>query len=174
MPFTWPAASAMSAVFLAISIPLSIIIYFMKEVLQIKSSALPKLRCFDEYTLITLENKDKIHIKNINVGDKLSNGSYVTAKIKVMSANLKIFKIGNIIVSESHLINYKDKWIRIIDHPNAKEIDYNKEFLYCLNTSNKIIEIDGFIFSDWDEIIEDKLSILNKVNNFLINVLKNE
>ena len=170
MPFTWPAASAMSAVFLAISIPLSIIIYFMTEVLHIKASSMPKLRCFDEYTLITLENKDKIHIKNINVGDKLSNGSYVTAKIKVTSANLKIYKLANIIVSESHLVKYNDKWIRVAEHPDVKEIIYNKEFLYCLNTSNKIMEIDGFVFSDWDEIIEDKLSILNKYNKNITTV----
>ena len=161
IPFSWPAASAMSAVFLAISIPLSIIIFFMTEVLQIKSSAIPRLRCFDEYTLITLENKDKIHIKNINVGDKLSNGSYVTAKIKVTSANLKIYQLNDIIISESHLVKYNGKWIRVVEHPDAKEIIYNKDFLYCLNTSNKIMEIDGFVFSDWDEIIEDKLSILN-------------
>ena len=161
MPFTWPAASAMSAVFLAISIPLSIIVVFMTEVLHIKATAIPQLRCFDEYTLISLENKDKIHIKNINVGDKLSNGSYVTAKIKVTSADLKIYQLKNIIVSESHLIKYNGKWIRVTEHPDAKEIVYNKKFLYCLNTSNKIMEIDGFVFSDWDEIIEDKLSILN-------------
>jgi len=170
IPFSWPAASAMTAVFLAISIPLSIIIFFMTEVLQIKSSAIPSLRCFDEYTLITLENKDKIHIKNINVGDKLSNGSYVTAKIKVTSANLKIYQLNDIIVSESHLVKYNGKWIRVIEHPDAKEIIYNKDFLYCLNTSNKIMEIDGFVFSDWDEIIEDKLSILNKYNKNIITV----
>ena len=142
----------------------------MKEVLHIKSSAIPRLRCFDEYTLITLENNNKIHIKNINVGDKLFNGSYVTAKIKVTSANLKIYKLGDIIVSESHLVQFNGKWIRVIDHPNAKEIMYNKEFLYCLNTSNKIMDIDGLIFSDWDEIIEDKLSILNKGNKNIKNV----
>ena len=142
----------------------------MTEVLHIKASSMPKLRCFDEYTLITLENKDKIHIKNINVGDKLSNGSYVTAKIKVTSANLKIYKLANIIVSESHLVKYNDKWIRVAEHPDVKEIIYNKEFLYCLNTSNKIMEIDGFVFSDWDEIIEDKLSILNKYNKNITTV----
>ena len=141
------------------------------EVLHIKEpDIIPKLRCFDEYTLITLENKDKIYIENINVGDKLSNGSYVTAKIKVTSANLKMYRLNDIIVSESHLVKYNGKWIRVVHHPCAKEIIYNKEFLYCLNTSNKIMEIDGFIFSDWDEIIEDKLSILNKGNENITTV----
>ena len=47
LPFTWPAAASMSVVFLSISIPLSIIVYFMSEVLHIKSSSIPQLRCFD-------------------------------------------------------------------------------------------------------------------------------
>jgi len=172
-PFTTPAAASMSAVFLSISTPLAVIIYFMKRVLHIEpNSEIPKLRCFDEYTLITLENKDKIYIKDIKVGDKLFNGSYVTAKIKVTSENLKIYRLNNIIVSESHLVNYENKWIRICEHPNAEQIDYHKPFLYCLNTSNKLIELNGYKFSDWDEIIDDKFEILKNKNNN-INFLEN-
>jgi len=170
MPFTWPAAAGMSAVFLAISIPMAIIVYFMTEVLHIRTSAIPRLRCFDEHTMIQLENTDKIYIKNINIGDKLLNGSYVTAKIKVTSENLKIFKLDNIIVSESHLVNYKNKWIRIHEHPDAKQINYDKNYLYCLNTSNKLIELDGHIFSDWDEIVDDKFNILKNKNNKIQNL----
>jgi hypothetical protein len=170
MPFTWPAAAGMSAVFLAISIPMAIIVYFMTEVLHIRTSAIPRLRCFDEHTMIQLENKDKIYIKNINIGDKLLNGTYVTAKIKVTSENLKIFKLYNIIVSESHLVNYNNKWIRIDQHPEAKQISYDKNYLYCLNTSNKVIELDGHIFSDWDEIVDDKFNILKDKNNEIQNL----
>lgn len=142
----------------------------MTEVLHIKSSAIPKLRCFDEYTLIPLQNGNKIHIKDVNVGDILANGSYITAKIKVTSANMKIYRLNNIVVSESHLVKYKNKWIRVGEHPSAEQIDYNKEFLYCLNTSNKIIELSGIIFSDWDEIIDDKLNGLNKENQNIQNL----
>jgi hypothetical protein len=170
LPFTWPVAASMSVVFLAIAIPLAIIVYFMTEVLHIKSSGIPKLRCFDEYTLIPLQNGHYIHIKDINVGDKLANGSYVTAKIKVTSANMEIYRLNNIIVSESHLVKYKNKWVRVGEHPSAEKIIYDKEFLYCLNTSNKIIELEGLTFSDWDEIINDKLSILNKENKHIKNL----
>ena len=142
----------------------------MTEVLHIKSSGIPKLRCFDEYTLIPLENGDKLHIKDINIGDKLVNGSYITAKIKVTSANMKIYRLHNIIVSESHLVKYKNNWIRVSNHPSAEKIEYNKEFLYCLNTSNKVIELSGLIFSDWDEIIENKFYDLNKKNQNIKNL----
>lgn len=157
MPFTWPAAASMSAVFLAIAIPLSIIIYFMTEVLHIKSSAVPKLRCFDENTIIPLENGQDMFIKDINVGDILADGSYVTAKIKVTSEKLKMYKLNNIIVSETHLVKYLNKWIRVSGHPNAQEIHYDKEYLYCLNTSNKVIQLAGLTFSDWDEVVDDAI-----------------
>jgi len=171
LPFTWPAAAGMTVVFLAIAIPLAIIIYFMTEVLHIKSSAIPKLRCFDEDTLIPLSTSNKNKpIKDIEVGDKLLNGSYVTAKIKVTSANMKIYKLNNIIVSESHLVKYNNKWIRVNEHPDAEEIKYNKDFLYCLNTSNKVIELNDIVFSDWDEIIDDKFSLLNKENKNIENL----
>ena len=162
-PFTWGAAASMSVVFLAIAIPLSIIILFMTEVLHIKSGKIPKLRCFDEFTLITL-------IKDINVGDKLENGSYVTSKFKVTSANMKIYILNNIIVSESHLVKYNSKWIRVNEHPSAKKIKYDNPFLYCLNTSNKIIELNKMVFSDWDEIVDNKLNILNKKNKNINNL----
>ena len=164
LPFTYPAAASMTAVFISIAVPLSIIIYFMTEVLHIKSSAIPKLRCFDENTVIPILNGHKVYIKDINVGDKLEDGSYITAKIKVTSENLRIYNLNGIIVSESHLVNYNDKWIRVYEHPNAFRINYNKQFLYCLNTSNKIISLNNTLFSDWDEINNNKLNILAKEN----------
>ena len=170
LPFTWPAAASMSAVFTAIAVPLAIIVYFMKEVLHIKTSGIPKLRCFDELTLISLQNSNNIHIKDINVGDKLEDGSYVTAKIKVTSFGMKIYKLNGVIVSESHLVKYNNNWIRVGQHPNAEQIKYNKPFLYCLNTSNKIIQLNGFLFSDWDEITNDKLQTLNKQNQYIKNL----
>ena len=39
-------------------------------------------------------------------------------------------------------------------------------FLYCLNTSNKIIKINNYIFTDWDEIYEESLDRV--LNNKLI------
>jgi hypothetical protein len=170
LPFTWPAAASMTVVFLAIAIPLAIIVYFMTEVLHIKTSGIPKLRCFDELTLIPLQNGNTIYIKDINVGDKLANGSYVTSKIKVTSSDMKIYKLNNIIVSESHLVKYNNQWIRVREHPNAEKIEYNKPFLYCLNTSNKIIELEDIIFSDWDEITNNELQTLNKENQNIQNL----
>jgi hypothetical protein len=172
MPMTWPAAASMTAVFSAIAIPLSIIVYFMTEVLHIHSSAVPQLRCFDEDTPISLYNDNKKgnkerKIKDIQVGDKLANGSYVTAKIKVTSQDMPMYTIGqseckdkgkdNIVVSGSHLIQYQNTWIRVGNHPHATRLSsYDKPFLYCLNTSDKVIPMGSYLFSDWDENVVAK------------------
>uniref|UniRef100_A0A6C0KQZ5 Vint domain-containing protein n=1 Tax=viral metagenome TaxID=1070528 RepID=A0A6C0KQZ5_9ZZZZ len=163
MPFSWPVATSMTAVFLAISVPLAIITYFMTEVMHIKSSAIPSLRCFDERTHIFLENRTYKYIKDIKPGDSLIDGSIVTAKIKVLSKNLEMYNLNGIVVSESHIVKYKEKWIKVKQHPEAKRINYYDEpYLYCLNTTSKQIVLNNMIFTDWDEIYDESLEyILN-------------
>jgi hypothetical protein len=159
LPFTWPAAASMSAVFLSISIPLSIIIYFMTEVLNIKSASIPKLRCFDESTMFKLTN-EYVSIKDLKIGDLLSDGNIVTAKIKVSASYLDMYQLNNTIVSGTHLMLYKNDWIRVSNHPDALKINYNKPYVYCINTNNKLFNLDGYLFSDWDEIVgENKIKL---------------
>ena len=161
MPFTWPAAASMTAIFLAISIPLAIIIFFMTEVLHIKSSKIPKLRCFDKNTHIYLQDGTFKHIQDINVNDVLLDKSIVTAKIKVTSEGLDMYNLNGIIVSESHIVNYLDKWIPVKEHPLAIKIyNYTEPFLYCLNTTSKIIVLNNIVFTDWDEIYDDSLDFI--------------
>jgi hypothetical protein len=161
MPFTWPAAASMTAVFLGVSIPLSIIIYFMTEVLHIKSSGIPKLRCFDKKTRVYLQDGSFKHIQDIRVNDVLIDNSIVNAKIKVTSENLDMYNLNGIIVSESHIVKDGFDWIPVKNHPLAIKIDkYEEPYLYCLNTSNKIIVLNNIVFTDWDEIYEDNLEFV--------------
>ena len=161
LPFTWPAAASMTVVFLAIAIPLSIIIYFMTEVLHIKSSAIPKLRCFDRKTKFMLIDRSYKYIEDLNPQDVLSDGSTVTSKIIVTSKDLQMFNLNGIIVSESHIVKYNDKWIQVREHPYAEKIhSYTEPYLYCLNTSTKTIILNDIIFTDWDEIYDHSLEFI--------------
>lgn len=165
LPFSWPAAASMSAVFLGISVPLSIIIYFMSEVLHIKSSAIPKLRCFDKNTKFILKNGRTKIIKDIQPNDVLIDGAIVTAKMKVLTHGLKMYELNEIIVSGCHIVSYNNKWIPVCDHPEATELNYyNEPYLYCLNTSTKTIILNTMTFTDWDEVYGDKLELLLKQN----------
>lgn len=163
LPFTWPAATAMTAVFLGISIPLAIIVYFMSEVMHVETSAIPKLRCFDEDNELEMEDGSKRSIMNIKVGDILKGSGKVTAIIKVPSKDLKMYNINGVIISESHIMKYENKWIYSDEHPDAKLIEnYNKEVLYCLNTTSKQIIINEMIFTDWDELYDEHLEYVLK------------
>lgn len=160
-PFTWPAAASMTAVFLSISIPLAIIIYFMKEVLHIKSSSIPKLRCFDKNTQFVLADGTIKIIEEIKPQDVLIDGSVVTSKIKVTSKDLDMYNLNGITVSESHIVFNGGKWIPVREHPNAQRIyTYDEPYLYCLNTSSKTIVLNNIIFTDWDEIYDDNLEFI--------------
>lgn len=161
VPVSWPMAASMSAVFASIAVPLSVIIYFMSEVMHIKTSAIPKLRCFDENTVVPLSNGHSKYIKDIRLGDSLLSSGKVTALIKVTAENLDMYCLNGILVSESHVVKYGEKWISVRDHPQATKIQgYDKPYLYCLNTSSKQIVLNGTVFTDWDEVYDETLDIL--------------
>jgi len=169
VPLTWGAAISNTAIFVAISIPMAIILTFMVDVLHIQPGGLkiPSVKCFDENTLITMNDATQKKIVDIETGDVLCNDNVVTAKIKVTTDGSQMYILNNIIVSDSHIVKYGNSWIPVSNHPSAiKHTSYNKPFLYCLNTTNKIIEIKDEIFTDWDEIYETSLNSV--LNNTLI------
>jgi hypothetical protein len=165
VPFTWGAAISSTVIFVAIAIPMAVILAFMVDVLKVQTNLkIPKVKCFDKDTLIEMNNGEKKKIINIKVGDTLANNNKVTATFKVKREGSEMRKLGNIIVSDSHLIKYKGEWIRSFKHPESnKMLEYNEPYLYCLNTRNKNIIINGYEFSDWDEI--DNIDKINKEYN---------
>jgi hypothetical protein len=164
VPFTWGAAIANTVIFIAIAIPMAIILAFMVDVLHVDAGyKIPKVKCFDKDTLITMNNGIKNKIININVGDVLDDNNIVTGKIKVATEGSQVYILNNIFVSDSHIVKYENKWIPVSKHPDAiKYNNYKEPYLYCLNTSKKIIKVKNEIFTDWDEIYENSLStVLN-------------
>ena len=172
VPFTWGTAISMTAIFVAIAIPMGIILAFMIDVLHVQTSlSIPSVKCFDENTILKMKDGTEKKISNICIGDILYENNEVTACIKVETNGSTIYNLDGIFVSDSHIIKYNDLWIPVYKHPNAiKCEDYEKPYLYCLNTSNKIININNYIFTDWDEIYDnDIIEIKNnkfvKINN---------
>ena len=159
IPISWPAAASASAIYVVFALLLSIIVVFLVEVMGIKSSKVPKLRCFDKDTLLEMADGTHKKIIDVEAGNRLANNVLVTAKMKVSSEGLRMFTLDTITVSESHIVKWQDRWIPVRDHPLAKELfGYSDLFLHCLNTSSKEIIINGIIFTDWDEIYEKTLT----------------
>jgi len=156
-------------VFVAISIPLAIIVVFMTQILHIQTEALPGLSppkvssCFDKNTRLKMNDGTFKTIEMIEVGDKLENNNLVTAKLKLNGNKVKMYNINGVIVSETHVVKYQDNWISVKDYPYKISIqNYCEPYIYCLNTTSKDIVINNTIFADWDELYDDSLlKILN-------------
>ena len=154
-PFTWGVAAVNTAIFIAIAVPLAIMLVFMMDVLQVQPDlSIPGVpSCFDKNTEFIMNDGEKKTIEEINIGDILENNVGVTAKFKLDSRNSKMYNLNGIIVSNSHLVLYNGLWLRVSEHPHAILIDnYTEPYLYCLNTSSKTIILNNIVFTDWDEI----------------------
>jgi len=168
VPFTWGAAVANTVIFIAIAIPMAIILAFMIDVLHVQTNlSVPKVKCFDKDTKIKLNDGSIKKISEIKVGDILLDNNEVTACIKVETKGSAIYNLDDIIVSNSHIVQYKGKWIPVSKHPDAiRYAFYGEPYLYCLNTSNKIIQIGNCKFTDWDEIYDNDIHEI-MVNTFI-------
>jgi hypothetical protein len=168
VPVTWGFAAVNTGIFLAIAIPMSIILAFMSDILHINALKIPKVKCFDKNTRIVMNDGTEKIIQNIAVGDVLANNNVVTGKIIVETKGSIMYKLDNIIVSNSHMIKYLDKWITVAKHPKAKKNAYYQEpYLYCLNTSDKTILVNDYLFSDWDEITDKDINTIQQNSNYI-------
>jgi hypothetical protein len=178
-PFTWGTAIAGTAVFVAVSIPFALLLTFMSNVLGIstglsipKLKKIPKLKCFDKNTKIKMNNGTQKTISEIEVGEKINGNNLITSKIVVETKGSVMYNLNGVIVSDSHLVKYNNTWLRVGEHPSAVKIEqYSEPYLYCINSENKVIEINGSLFTDWDEIYDDELEKIKnlKIKNIMFN-----
>jgi hypothetical protein len=126
--------------------------------------------CFDENTLIKMNNKKEKKIKNIELKDILENDNEIIAIYKFTSENVEMYNYNDILVSGKHPVFENGKWIRIDNSKFSKKIyNYNKPFIYCLATKNATIKINNILFSDYNEIPFNDNKNNNKIFNFILN-----
>jgi len=175
-PFTWGAAIANTSIFIAVAIPLALILTFMSDVLRLKSGlSIPSVKCFDKNTVFEMYNGDKKKAHDIKVGDKLKNSVFITAKIMVETKGSIMYNLNGIIVSDTHKVYYKNKLIMVSNHPDSIIVEnYNEPYLYCFNTNTKTIVLNDLEFSDWDDL--DKYDDTKQMMNIYtkINSIKNK
>ena len=143
-----------------------LVLAFMLKFLKVKPDlSIPKIKCFDKNTLLVMQDGQIKPIIDIQVGDVLENDNKVTAKIKVDVTGSDMYNLNGVTVSDSHVVEYNNKWIHVSQHPHALKIDmYVEPYLYCLNTSQKTITINNTVFSDWDELCETDIEYIKKNN----------
>lgn len=114
--------------------------------------------CFDPATLIAIKDKGLIPIKEVEVGDTILNGPRVTSTYRFAADGQPMVKLGSVLVSTNHYVQYEGKWIQSAHHPDA--VPYpswsggDTSPLICLDTETHQIPLGNYIFSDWDETEE--------------------
>jgi hypothetical protein len=106
----------------------------------------------------------------INIGDKISNSNVVGTVLLLNNKTIPMYSLKtnntNIICTESHKIYLGDKLVPISSVNEATKIENNKDkYLYNFIMDSAIINIDGYNYSDWNEITLGTSQYLLKSNN---------
>lgn len=152
----WVSAGVTSAFLALVSIFFATIMLFIPAVSNTIETANMQMNsaCFDGMTRIKTVQGIYKNIKNIQVGDILEDNSVVTATMKIpYTKKYKMVTIGGIVVTFDHRLFHKGSLIQAKNHPEAISMDvYDTDYLYCLNTNHKTIQIENHTFLDWDDL----------------------
>ena len=117
--------------------------------------------CFAKNTIIPTLHYGSVPIQSLTPGTILSDQSTVTATMILDSTGQDPYFLDNTIVTGSHKVLHNKKWIYVKDHPEATPLPPLNEPIYCFNTTSKTIKLHNTTYSDWDDIEETDLLILN-------------
>jgi hypothetical protein len=107
--------------------------------------------CFDENTPINTFEGLKA-MKDVKIGDRLTdNLAIVTSIYKLDGNGVQMYDLNGVLVTGSHKVKFKGKYIRVDKHPKAKKISTKCKNLVCLNTNTHKISIRNTEFLDFSE-----------------------
>ncbi len=115
--------------------------------------------CFPPETPIYVHGKGHIPISDVVIGDRLANGSIVTARFAFSAKGQQMVELGHVRVSTNHFVrDPTGTWVMAGEHIDAissPDWEYGAEHpLICLNTNDHTIHLGGYVFSDYDETAE--------------------
>ena len=123
--------------------------------------------CFPGDTKFNIKDKGYIPIKDIKIGDVIiPTNTKVTATFRFFSKGQPMVKLGSVTVSTNHYVICDGHPVKAGDHPDAKPVgDWDSdEPLYCLNTSDNKIPLDGYTFLDYDETADGDVATMNYID----------
>ncbi len=169
IPGTQGLAVATTAVAMPLLVATASINLTMGRAMGITPGKLPSIRkCFDKHTLIQMKTGEYKQINEIQVGDQLFDSSTVSATIILDSKHVTMFNVHGVVVSGFHKIKRDGEWLSVSKYKYARKVEnYQEKYIYCINTTNKIINISGLQFLDWDELYSEHLT---KILNYRVGV----
>jgi hypothetical protein len=161
--FQFDEAALATALYAAIAPPIALVDIALGEILSLSGMS----HCFKKGTLVRASNGTLYSIESLPLGTQLYRGGKVTSLLKLSAKEQTMYRLGNVIVSGTHQVKYEKEWLFVQNHPDAVEIpeeEFEDEFIYCLNTSKKSVNIGDYTFMDWDEVNDNVMSKLGCVN----------
>jgi hypothetical protein len=127
--------------------------------------------CVGPDTLVKVAEGGWKKVSEIEAGDLLGDGQKVEGVLKVACGDSgTCVSIRGVIISKTHLVLCDGRWIPAEDHGDAIVADAAAaavDFLYCLNTSNRMWEVKAatsqdseeaaapLVLRDWEELPDD-------------------
>jgi len=150
---------ALLVTYLGMAIPLIVVIIFCAAINN-ELKRREDMVCFHPETKIKLKNGSYKAMKDLNLGEKLTNNIEVIAVLRIKGEEKdKYYKIYSkelndyIFVTGTHLIQHPKtkKFIPVEQYENANITSSWTNEMSCLVTSNHNIPIGEFIFYDWED-----------------------
>ena len=153
------AAVSTLLTYLGMAIPLIIVIVFVAAINN-ELERREELICFHPETKIKLANGEYKQMKDLNLGEMLTNNIEVIAVLRIKGSEKdKYYKIYSkelndyIYVTGTHLIMHPKtkKFIPVEKYENSRITNSWTNEMSCLVTSNHNIPIGEFTFYDWED-----------------------
>jgi hypothetical protein len=124
---------------------LSYVIWSLKSLWKGPVGKVARMFCFDGDTIITINNKQQ-KIKDVSI---VGN---VIGILEFSAENVDMYNYKEVIVSGSHIVYENNIPILVKDSIHSYKINYRNDKIYCINTKDNIIMINGIKFGDYEEI----------------------
>lgn len=160
-------AGIVTAISIVVGVILTMILKHVDTIIELTSDA-DYDGCFDQDTIVQLRHGEEKRICDIQPYDVLKNGTMVTSVMKVKRGNIQMYEYDNVIVSKHHRIIFSDdKYIPVYQCNDSTHLkDYDKPYIYCINTTTKFIKINNTYFVDWDDLDKNEIfTVYNKIKS---------
>jgi hypothetical protein len=110
-------------------------------------------KCFHPETPVLLSCGRVKTMKEVSIGDTLANGARVEATMQIDNRREKIpyYRVDDIYVTGSHLVEYRGEFVRVDACPNSRKTTLVGDYFCCLITSTHQIPVGKRVFWDWED-----------------------
>jgi len=125
------------------------------------------MACFPPETPLLIENKGRIAMKDVQIGDIFEDGTRVTGTVRILGDGQQMVNMKDFSVSASHYIEENGRWILSQHSTRGTQGEIwsggIQRPLTCLVTSTHRLPIGDLVFSDYHETEDADRSTMDRI-----------